>query len=223
MVTSQKDIIEEVNRNVDENFGQLDQRIMDNNKLLFRKAIFALIGGLSVVIFGYAYIHNRISKNYDINFYEKMIDNKISKLQGLPYVIGTAPTFYTSVTKSQFDERYTSPEKYFDRFTMVDQIESMKKEIERLNSIVNDKGVKTEKSTFYNSVTKVPESITTTTQKQKPKQGLFSKKSLFVVTIVLVIIVASYYLFKKPTDTSIVNFYVNMFKSIHFTNSTGVK
>ena len=65
MQTSKADIVEDVNRNMDENIRILDERIISNNKTQFRKAIFALTGSLAVVIFGYAYVTNRISKRYE--------------------------------------------------------------------------------------------------------------------------------------------------------------
>jgi len=132
MQSSKKDIVEDVNKNMDEDIAQLDSRLVSKMEVLFRKAIFALTGSLAVVIFGYAFVTNRLNKRYDINFYEKMMDSKIEKLNRLPYIVTGSTSFYTSVTRSQFDERYTSPEKYFERFTESDQIKELKKQVEEL-------------------------------------------------------------------------------------------
>jgi hypothetical protein len=170
---------------MNENFAQLDSRIMDNQIRVFRKAIFALIGGLTVVIFGYAYVVNRITKNYDMNFYEKMIDSKIDKLKNLPYIIQTSDSFYSSVTKQQFDDKYISPEKYFDRFTKSDEQRATSKE--RRDSV---------SSGFYGSVygndIDVSKSFSDAVQKKKFK---FSK--ILYIIIMIVVIITVYILLRK--------------------------
>jgi len=85
MQAVKKDISEDVARQMDENFKTLDNRIMENNKVQFRKAIFALLGGLAVVVFLYAYITDRINKRYELPYYEKMIESKVEKLLTNPF------------------------------------------------------------------------------------------------------------------------------------------
>lgn len=169
MQSSKKDIAEDVNRNIDENFGQLDQRIMDNNKSLFRRSVFALIGGLTVVIFVYAYVQNKISRRYDIHFYEKMMDSKIEKLKVLPRAI-ESKSYYTSVTNPQFDSRYISNDKYFESFTDNEEFNNLRKEIEHLKKQLEEK--------------KEVE------VKEEPKKGKFnlSKKTKVVISIIIIVI-----------------------------------
>jgi hypothetical protein len=117
MQTAKKDIAEDVNRNVDANFQELDNRMMAKQQDLFRKAIFALMGAFTVVLFGYAFVISRVTRHYDFNFYEKMMDSKVDKLRSFStrHIVATSESFYIPVTHSQFSKQYTSSEAYFDK------------------------------------------------------------------------------------------------------------
>lgn len=115
--TNKKEIIDDLGKKIDDDFGQLDLRIMNNNKVLFRKAIFALLGGLSIIVFGYAYVANRIHRQYDINFYEKMIDSKIAKFNRVDTAF-VDKGMYRSVSNSAgFSVKYKTPEDYYKDLT----------------------------------------------------------------------------------------------------------
>jgi len=186
MQNTAKDVTEEVNRNMNENFVQLDNRIMDKLVVIFRKAIFALLGGLTVVIFGYAYVVNRISRNYDMNFYEKMIDSKINNMKNLPYITHTSDSFYSSVTKHQFDDRYISPQKYFDRFTKTDE-------------------ARTESSGFYGSV--YGNDVDMSRYAQEPKKTKSKLSGILYIIITIVVIVVAYILLRKYANFSMINLF----------------
>src|SRR3990172_9023035 len=110
MQTSSKDIAEDINRNMDENFKVLDQRVNGNMSNMLRKMIIALAGVMIIVAFTFVYVINRVQKKYDLVFYEKMIDSKVDKLQSRSLIISDGEEFYSSVVKSNFDRRYLSPQ-----------------------------------------------------------------------------------------------------------------
>jgi len=222
--TTTKDIAEDVNRNMDENFGQLDQRIMENQKGIFRKAIFSLLGGMTVVIFGYAFVVNRVTRRYDFNFYEKMIDSKLSKLQqlGTSRIIASDDTFFRPMTKMQFDTRYISPEGYFERHFDVDKetIEEQNKKITAMQKVIDEykkienKGLfkrfrkkkkeKLEKEIYDSVLTQEEKEIigySSITKKGKLKMPFtFNKKSItMIIFIVLVLGIFGLYLYLKFT------------------------
>ena len=135
MQEQKKEIVKDINSHMDENFGQLDKRILDNNKLLFRKAIFAILGGMTVILIGYAYLVNRVTKQYDMSFYEKLIESKMKmlnkKLPGHLYI----NDLYNPVTydNERIKERFDTPERYFDGLTKEeiqrDEFSKMKQEL----------------------------------------------------------------------------------------------
>lgn len=142
MQTMGKDVAEDVNRNVDENFGTLDQRLVSAQQRLFRKAVFALLGVFTIVLFGYAYVMSRITRQYDLNFYEKMMDNKIDKLRNMStsHIVSGTESFYMPITHSQFDKKYLAPEKYFDDYFNKDKemIVNQQKQIKKMQKMIED-------------------------------------------------------------------------------------
>lgn len=151
MQTSSKDISEDINRNIDENFGQLDERLVSKTKTNFNRAVIAVIGGLSIVMFGYAWINNRITKRYDLTFYEKMIDSKLDKIKTYPYVVQPQSS-YISVTRQQFGERYASPQKYFEKVIDSPIIQSLQRQVSGLQKKLEEKELDDSKSIFYKSI-----------------------------------------------------------------------
>lgn len=200
MQTSTKDIVEDINRNNDENFMQLDQRIMDNNNVQFRKAIFALTGSLGVIIFGYAYINNRVSRRYDITFFEKMIDSKLDKLSRLNYVMSSPSSYYTSVVNPQFEKRYTSPEGYFDGMSEQEQIKILKSQINDMKKKLSNSKSSAVKNHFYSSVSKNIPRSNKPMFKDKKKLKLISRILLFL--IIVVVIVMLYVIFRHTGSVS---------------------
>lgn len=175
MQTAKKDIAEDINRNMDDNFQQLDERLIEKNKALFRKAIFSLAGALSVVMFGFAYVHNRVSRKYDINFYEKMIESKISSSQGY---LNISSKMYESVTKPSFQDRYETPEQYFER---VSDSETVKKLKEKVGFLKQKLGEKKAKEPLYETIKteKKEEDVKKSWREQVPPKVKGKKPSKF--------------------------------------------
>lgn len=194
MSEQKKDTIEDINKHMDENFAQLDARIMSNNKILFRKAIFAILGGMTVVLIGYAYLVNRVSKKYDLNFYEKLIENKINslniKLPGHLYLESVyKPVTYTD---ERMSERFDSPKHYFDEISKKQEVSEdqfVKLKVEILNEV--------KKMIPYNRQVKpLPKGM---------RKGFrFNKKSFFYILIIVVTILTAglYFYFKYFKTTT---------------------
>jgi len=210
MKTARKDISDEINKNMDDNFKQFDDRMSINNSNLFRKAIISISGILAIVIFGYAYLNNRIMKRYDINFYERMIESKIGSSQIQRAV--KQDSLYTSVTKSQFNERYETPDEYFEKVSDGKQVKELKNYIEFLEKKIkkDDKVDKSQKITgkkvsFFDRFRK------------KEKTGMLSldkkvkskNKLLIILIIALIIILVMLFIFRQPISGFIDNLHNN--------------
>jgi ABC-type multidrug transport system fused ATPase/permease subunit len=184
MRQTKKDIVVEVNANMDENMKILDGRIYENEKAMFRRAVIALLGGLGLVMFGYAYVHNKIAKRYDINFYEKMMDAKIDRVRNLPYAV-SSNQFYNSVTQSQFDKRHMSPEEYFTKMSESDEMRTLKSELDAMQKLLIEKGIKKdESSSLYSSITNPSKAVPV----EKKKKGLDRTALINTLKIMLIII-----------------------------------
>jgi hypothetical protein len=128
--TANRDMAENINRNVDTNFVQLDSRMKDTQIAMFRKGIIALAGVMCVMLFGYAYINNRIQKKYELNFYEKMMDAKIEKISLTASMAVTS--LYTSVTKPQYEKKFDATTDYFKELAESQHVNDLDAEIKQL-------------------------------------------------------------------------------------------
>lgn len=150
MKTSSKDVSEDVNRNMDENFLQLDNRMVNNMKSLFVKAIFALGGLCCLAMFGFAYFQNKVAKRYEINFYEKMMDSKLEKISMSSNIVSSS--LYVQVTKPQFEKKFSTNEDYFEGIAETQEISTLKDEVGSLRRELNKLKPKDDSNDLYSSV-----------------------------------------------------------------------
>lgn len=206
-----KNTVEDINKHIDENFGQLDKRLMDNNRTLITKLIFALLGGMTVVLVGYAYLVNRVSKQYDINFYEKMIESKVDALNSrLPSSL-YMDTMYSPITfvDDRIVKRFDSPQDYFDGISHRSK-SSSEVDVELYDKVKRDL-IAEMKSLSKGSEKKIFNKIGRTVAplpKGLRKKRFFQSKAFYITVMVLILLATAVYFylkyFKKTVITGVV-------------------
>jgi hypothetical protein len=211
MQRAQKDMIEGINRNMDDNIKILDERIMSTNRSLTNKNIIALTGSMTILLFGYAFVTNRITKRYDMNFYEKMVDSKIEKLGGMTgKIVEGSDSFYHPITHSQFSPKYISPEDYFDKHFNVDESEfgKLKSEVASMRRAIGEKDDGNGEGFFgYVGISGKAHKATTPVVPEKKRwyKPNINKKILYAVIGVLLILVALYFVYRFLNASGIIS------------------